>query len=71
MQTRFAQEEQLALQAHSKFELVDLTTPKPTHNDSLLDVSTPSIINLATPKPVLIVDLSTPKLEQLIPALSI
>ena len=41
MQTRFqeadqrAQEEQQARQAHSKFELVDLTTPEPRHNEGL------------------------------------
>jgi hypothetical protein len=46
-----------------KFELVDLTTPKPRHNQGLLNTSNPPIIDLVTPKPALVVDLSTPKLE--------
>jgi hypothetical protein len=67
MQTRFAQEEKQAPQAHLKFELVDLTTPKPTHDDGSSNVSNPSIIDLVTPKPVPIVDLRTPKSGQLVP----
>jgi hypothetical protein len=84
MQTRFqGLEEGLA---SSKVELVDLTTPEPTHNDCLSNVSTPPIIDLVTPKPVQVIDLrtpepgqlvvsvvnlSTPELEQLVLALSL
>ena len=50
----------------SKFELVDLTTPEPRHDQGLSNISSPPIIDLVTPKPVLVVDLSTPKLGQLV-----
>jgi hypothetical protein len=36
------------------------------HNDGSLNVFTPPIIDLVTPKPVLVVDLSTPELGQLV-----
>jgi hypothetical protein len=52
--------------ASSKVKLVDLTTPEPMHDNSLLNVSTPPIINLVTPEPVLVVNLSTPKPGQLV-----
>jgi hypothetical protein len=52
--------------ASSKVELVDLTTPEPTHDDGSSNVSTPPIIDLVTPEPVLVVDLSTPKPDQLV-----
>jgi hypothetical protein len=60
--------------------------PEPRHDEGLLIISCPLIINLVTPNPILVVnlstpkpnqlvalvvDLSTPKLEQLVLALSI
>jgi hypothetical protein len=64
MQTRFqGLEVGLAL---SEVELVNLTTPEPMHNNGLPNVSTPSIIDLVTPKPVLVIDLSTPEPGQLV-----
>jgi hypothetical protein len=47
-------------------ELVDLTTPKPRGDQGLLNIFSPSIIDLVTPKPALVVDFSTPELAQLV-----
>jgi hypothetical protein len=70
----------------SKFELVDLSTPEPRRDQGLSNISSPPIIDLVTPEPVLVVDLSppepgqlmapvvdlsTPEPEQLVPALSV
>jgi len=64
MRTRFQGPE--VGSASSKVELVDLTTPEPTHDDGSSNVSTPSIVDLVTPEPVLVVDLSTPEPGQLV-----
>jgi hypothetical protein len=84
MRTRFQGLEEGS--ASSKVELVDLTTPEPTHDNCSSNDSTPPIIDLVTPEPVpvvdlrtpepgqlvvSVVDLSTPEPEQLVPALSI
>jgi hypothetical protein len=52
--------------SQSKFELVDLTTPEPRCDKGLSIISHPSIIDLVTPKPVPVVDLSTPEPDQLV-----
>jgi hypothetical protein len=49
------------LASRSKFELVDLTTPEQD-----LPTTTNPLIDLVTPKPVPVVNLSTPKLDQLV-----
>jgi hypothetical protein len=49
-----------------KFELVDLTTPEPRCDEGLLIISRPPIIDLVTPEPVLVVDLSTLEPDQLV-----
>jgi hypothetical protein len=50
----------------SKFELVDLTTPEPRRDQGLSNISSPPIIDLVTPEPAPVVDLSTPKPDQLV-----
>jgi hypothetical protein len=50
----------------SKFELIDLITPKPRHDEGSSIISCPLIIDLVTPKPVLVVNLSTPEPDQLV-----
>jgi hypothetical protein len=47
-------------------ELVNLTTLEPRHDEGLLIISRPPIIDLVTPNPILVVDLSTPNLDQLV-----
>jgi len=42
-------------------ELVDLTTPEPRRDQGSSNISSPPIIDLVTPEPALVVDLSTPK----------
>jgi hypothetical protein len=52
---------------HSRaLELVDLTTLEPRCDQGLLIISCPPIIDLVTPDPILVVDLSTPELDQLV-----
>jgi hypothetical protein len=55
-----------ALASRSKFELVDLTTPEPRSDQGSSNISSPPIIDLVTPEPALVVDLSTPKPDQLV-----
>ena len=62
MQTHFEVLE-AGLASSSKFELVNLTTLKPRRDKGLLIISRPPIINLVTPNPILVIDLSTPKLD--------
>ena len=52
--------------SRSKFELVDLTTPEPRRDQGLSNISSPPIIDLVTPEPALVVDLSTPEPDQLV-----
>jgi hypothetical protein len=52
--------------SRSKFELVDLTTPEPRHDEGSSIISRPPIIDLVTPEPVPVVDLSTPEPDQLV-----
>src|ERR1700722_8091676 len=40
------------MRTRSKFELVDLTTPEPKHNERSSSISSPPIIDLVTPEPV-------------------
>jgi hypothetical protein len=47
-------------------ELVDLTMSEPRHDQGLLNISSPPIIDLVTPEPALVVDLSTPEPDQLV-----
>jgi hypothetical protein len=49
----------------SKFELVDLSTLEPRHGEGSSEISSP-IIDLVTPAPILVVNLSTPEPDQLI-----
>jgi len=51
--------------SRSKFELVDLSTPEPRHGEGSSNISSP-IIDLVTPAPILVVDLSTPEPDQLV-----
>jgi hypothetical protein len=57
--------------SRSKFELIDLTTPRPRRDQGSSNISSPPIIDLVTPEPALVVDLRTPELDQLVPTLSI
>jgi hypothetical protein len=52
--------------SRSKFELVDLTTPEPRRDEGSSIISRPPIIDLVTPEPVPVVDLSTPNPDQLV-----
>jgi hypothetical protein len=52
--------------SRSKFELVDLTTPEPRRDQGSSNISSPPIIDLVTPGPALVVDPSTPELDQLV-----
>jgi protein-tyrosine phosphatase len=54
------------LALHLEFELIDLTTPEPRREQDSSNISSPPIIDLVTPEPALVVDLSTPKLDQLV-----
>jgi hypothetical protein len=65
MQTRFEVLE-TGSALSSKFELVDLTTPEPRRDEGSLIISRPPIIDLVTPNLILVVDLSTPELDQLV-----
>jgi len=52
---------------HSRaLELVDLTTPEPRCDQGSSIISRPPIIDLVTPDPILVVDLSTPEPDQLV-----
>ena len=71
MQTRFHDQKaenriMAALASRSKFELVDLTTPEPRHDQGSSNISSPPIIDLVTPEPALVVNLSTPEPDQFV-----
>ena len=52
--------------SRSKFELVDLTTLELRRDEGSSITSRPPIIDLVTPNPIPVIDLSTPKLDQLV-----
>jgi hypothetical protein len=53
--------EMASLASRSNLEFVDLTTPESRRDEGLSSTSSPPIIGLVTPEPVLVVDLSTPE----------
>jgi hypothetical protein len=65
MQTRFQVLETGSV-LRLKFRFVNLTTPEPRCNEGSSIISNPPIIDLVTPEPVLVVDLSTPELDLLV-----
>jgi hypothetical protein len=65
MQTRFKVLE-AGSASSSKFELVDLTTLEPRRDEGSSIISRPLIIDLVTLDPIPVVDLSTPKPDQLV-----